>query len=234
MVPAPIDTGWIVWSGANTPALGACRISGTGFISNNVPNGGNNYSNNFMEIGNSSYTLQTSSIDNSINFDDLLSDIDIGDVLQFRNLTDPNNTSEQFNVMILRNDGFTPVPGWGTGAGYHSYYYQLMNGKSSAIIVDQTNQSSYELYRIIKYNKPYIELSPFGSNISLNDFNTYMTVTGSAWSISKDIPHEQYIESQYLTGSGVGALIPENYDPKLREQLPDIINKTGIDINSLT
>jgi hypothetical protein len=29
-------------------------------------------------------------------------------------------------------------------------------------------------------------------------------------------------------------IIPENYDPKLREQLPDIINKTGIDINSLT
>lgn len=89
--------------------------------------------------------------------------------------------------------------------------------------------------RIIKYRAPYIraKISNAITNTQI-DISGSINSSGSVLSVVGVNTHEQYITSQFLEGSGVGALIPENYDPKLREQLPDIINKTGIDINSLT
>ena len=79
---------------------------------------------------------------------------------------------------------------------------------------------------------PYIKVKQIsgGDLASPNGIINQPTTVIGTTSIKE---HEQYIESQFLTGTGVGALLPENDDPKLREQLPDIINKTGIDINSL-
>jgi hypothetical protein len=85
------------------------------------------------------------------------------------------------------------------------------------------------LFAIRRMKDPYIKVrTTAGDNIgnTINDPSTIL-------SIQKEKIHEQYIESQNLIGTGVGVLLPNNYDPKLREQLPDIINKTGIDINSL-
>jgi hypothetical protein len=235
-IPTTVDKGWRsgIMGGPNNltfAGIGYAMFEGDGYISPGpIPGGGDNYSNYKININTQSANFRTGSQDGTVNFDQLLSSLELGDLLRFRKYNDITNTSEQFNVIILSNEGKTTSP-----TNYWSYHCQLMNGKSSPILIESNDGAKWhELYEIIKYNKPYLELSPFGNNISLDDFNNYITITGSAWSVSKDIPHEQYIESQYLTGSGVGALIPENYDPKLREQLPDIINKTGIDINSLT
>ena len=57
--------------------------------------------------------------------------------------------------------------------------------------------------------------------------------SGSIMTKSDVKQHEQYIESQYLKGTGVGVLIPSDFKPELRDQLPDIIKKTNIDIDSL-
>ena len=88
--------------------------------------------------------------------------------------------------------------------------------------------------RIVKYNAPYIDIELNSLNNQNQAFPGIVNESGSILSVVKNNEHEQYITSQFLEGSGVGALLPDNYDPKLREQLPDIINKTGIDINSLT
>jgi hypothetical protein len=89
------------------------------------------------------------------------------------------------------------------------------------------------IHRITRMKEPYIKVKQLSgsplADISGSIINNPDTIMG--FSTIKE--HEQYIESQFLTGTGVGVLIPDNYDPKLREQLPDIINKTGIDINSL-
>lgn len=86
------------------------------------------------------------------------------------------------------------------------------------------------LFAIRRMKDPYIKVRTTAGDDIGNTINDPSTTL----SIQKEKTHEQYIESQFLTGTGVGALLPDNYDPKLREQLPDIINKTGIDINSLT
>jgi hypothetical protein len=86
--------------------------------------------------------------------------------------------------------------------------------------------------KICKYRAPYIDIKI--SQTTSTDISGSINTSGSVLSVVGVNTHEQYITSQFLEGSGVGALIPDNYDPKLREQLPDIINKTGIDINSLT
>ena len=80
-------------------------------------------------------------------------------------------------------------------------------------------------------NEPYIEVKEINGDPNIQ---SSIQTSGSALSVVSTTTHEQYITSQFLEGSGVGALIPENYNPKLREQLPDIINKTGIDVNSLS
>jgi hypothetical protein len=88
------------------------------------------------------------------------------------------------------------------------------------------------LHKIIRMEDPYIKIKQLsGDNIisPSGSINQPTTILG----LNNIKEHEQYIESQFLEGTGVGVLIPDNYDPKLREQLPDIINKTGIDINSL-
>ncbi len=84
---------------------------------------------------------------------------------------------------------------------------------------------------IYKYRAPYIDVKLKQS--TQTDISSSINSKGSTLSVVGVNTHEQYITSQFLEGSGVGALIPDQYDPKLREQLPDIINKTGIDINSL-
>jgi hypothetical protein len=107
---------------------------------------------------------------------------------------------------------------------------QFLNGSSSpisTIAVDGNDLYFLYISKCTKFDAPYIEVS-CGTDLSTEILNG-----GNAFTIRNIYPHEQYIESQNLSGSGVGVIIPENYDPKLREQLPDIINKTGIDINSL-
>jgi hypothetical protein len=238
-IPTTVDKGWRISIGPGANATNRAFFQdGNGWIINSGgAGGGDGFSNFKMLIWNATFNNQLISQDGNINFDQLLSSLELGDVIKIRDYT-----SIQFNppgglrgstLMVMKNNGFTPSVSSPPGTGYYEIFFQLIDGYTGTI-TRYGSMSTWEVYEIIKYNKPYLELSPFGSNISLNDFNTSMTITGSAWSVSKDIPHEQYIESQYLTGSGVGALIPENYDPKLREQLPDIINKTGIDINSLT
>ena len=116
------------------------------------------------------------------------------------------------------------TPGWST---YQSKF--LSDNPDPSTI---TNNPRIVVHRILRMQDPYIKVKQIsgGDLASPNGIiNQPTTVIGTT-----DIKeHEQYIESQFLTGTGVGALLPDNYDPKLREQLPDIINKTGIDINSL-
>lgn len=95
--------------------------------------------------------------------------------------------------------------------------------------IETYNRKVICLYSIKKMDTPYIDvLQTQGNNLD-SVTNNQSTIL----SVATEKEHEQYIESQNLIGTGVGALLPDNYDPKLREQLPDIINKTGIDINSL-
>jgi hypothetical protein len=238
-IPTTVDKGWRISIGPGANATNRAFFQdGNGWIINSGGTGGGDGFSNFkMRIWNATFNNRLTSQDGNINFDQLLSSLELGDIIKIRDYTaiqfNPPEGLRGSTLMVMKNNGFTPSVSLPPGTGHYEIFFQLIDGYTGRIMRYGV-ASTWEVYEIIKYNKPYIELSPFGSNISLNDFNTYMTVTGSAWSISKDIPHEQYIESQYLTGSGVGALIPENYDPKLREQLPDIINKTGIDINSLT
>jgi hypothetical protein len=127
--------------------------------------------------------------------------------------------------------------------GYHLVlrlqYIPTENGRNNIRV--RTNYTSPEdfgdnifIKRIIKYRAPYIRVEQSTAINTQLDISSSINSSGSVLSTIGVNTHEQYITSQFLEGSGVGALIPENYDPKLREQLPDIINKTGIDINSLT
>jgi hypothetical protein len=95
--------------------------------------------------------------------------------------------------------------------------------------IENNNRKVIRLYSIKKMAQPYIDVTQTQGN----DLETTINKPSTVLSTAVEKEHEQYIESQFLTGTGVGVLIPDNYDPKLREQLPDIINKTGIDINSL-
>ena len=91
----------------------------------------------------------------------------------------------------------------------------------------------FHIKRIVKYRAPYIDIKLNQTTLQ-QDISGSINSSGSVMSVIQNNVHEQYITSQFLEGGGVGVLIPDNYDPKLREQLPDIINKTGININSLT
>jgi hypothetical protein len=91
----------------------------------------------------------------------------------------------------------------------------------------------FHIKRIVKYRAPYIDVKLNQTTLQ-QDISGSINSSGSVMSVIQNNIHEQYITSQFLEGGGVGVLIPDNYDPKLREQLPDIINKTGININSLT
>ena len=93
-------------------------------------------------------------------------------------------------------------------------------------------EGTMSISKIVKFRAPYIDVKT--TNTLFSDISGSINTSGSVLSIIGINNHEQYITSQFLEGSGVGVLIPDQYDPKLREQLPDIINKTGIDVNSLT
>jgi hypothetical protein len=116
------------------------------------------------------------------------------------------------------------TPGWPT------YQSKFLSGNPDPSTI--TDNPRIVVHRILRMQDPYIKVKQIsGGDLSSPNgiINQPTTVMGTT-----DIKeHEQYIESQFLTGTGVGVLLPDNYDPKLREQLPDIINKTGIDINSL-
>jgi hypothetical protein len=164
---------------------------------------------------------------NTVNYASLLSTLKIGDLIKFRDITDPDNIELQFNMMVILNGGLYPG-----SSDHYLIYTQLMNGYSSPILVDNSNLTNYEIYNVTKFDYPFIDLKNNLGSMNSSILNSNIT-NKSAWSFTRDIPHEQYIESQFLSGSGVGVIIPEDYNPALRDILPDIIKKTQIDINSL-
>jgi hypothetical protein len=181
--------------------------------------------------------IHKNSVD-GIDRSDFLSSLSHGDIIEFQyfvsifgsiNLPTPNivkfqilakptynNTREIWMcpIQYLPVDGDDPILKSGWNVILPPYTHRLV------------------IKNIYKYRAPYIDVKLKQS--TQTNISSSINSKGSTLSVVGVNTHEQYITSQFLEGSGVGALIPENYDPKLREQLPDIINKTGIDINSLT
>lgn len=221
-VNANIGSGWDILTSnssgvAPLPGVNQVSFFGDGWI-DSITNGGGNNLSNYLFIINK--TL------NSTDYSSLISQLKIGDLIKCRSISYPNDVNKQFNLMVLYNGGQYLSP------DRYSLYVQVMKGQTGALLVNGSNLTDYEIFNITKFDDPYLELEPIEGSLSSSDLNVNIT-TNSAWSILRNVPHEQYIESQFLSGSGVGILIPDDYNPKLREILPDIISKTQIDINSL-
>jgi len=152
---------------------------------------------------------------------------------------DPSNTCSNGTGNVI---GFGGTTG---GRPYYRFYVQYLNGHnaeplnhggSNSFLTQVPTPSSTNkrivVNRILRMEDPYIKIEQLTGG-DLTSPNGLINQPSTVMGTTSIFENEQYIESQNLEGTGVGVLIPDQYDPKLREQLPDIINKTGIDINSL-
>lgn len=191
---------------------------------------------------NSPYSVHTIAVWKYLNADDygpFFESLTHGDIIELGYIPDDFNTGNRYVDGRLRYKILqTPIQDSSASDLYLIRVQFLPSFFSQNISFIRNNYPGYlgstdrwVISSIYRMNEPYIEVI---DNNGISDLQSAIQTSGSALSIVSINIHEQYITSQFLEGSGVGVLLPENYDPKLREQLPDIINKTGIDINSLT
>jgi hypothetical protein len=183
-----------------------------------------------------------------------------GDIIEFCLLSDfgPSNSynnnqplpdSKIWRYMVSKPGEQNPFGGNSIGFDAYKFYLTYLNGHNSDPIPYSAGfyntagtgipsypnwnypSDAFVIYQIRKQTStPSITVEVTAGNVDLNQL---LKNSGSIMTKSDVKQHEQYIESQYLQGTGVGVLLPEDYDPKLREKLSDIINKTNIDISNL-
>lgn len=191
------------------------------------------------EIINSPYSVHTISIFRYLNTDDYSSFFDSlthGDIIELGYIPDDYNTGNRYIDGRLRYKVLqTPIVGATNVYLIRVQFLPSFFSQDVSFIKNfypsSINTDRWVISSMYKMNEPYIKVK---DNNSISNLQDSIQTSGSAISTISNTTHEQYITSQFLEGSGVGVLLPENYDPELREQLPDIINKTGIDINSLS
>ncbi|MDB4343385.1 hypothetical protein OAA15_00030 [bacterium] len=191
------------------------------------------------EIINSPYSVHTIAIFRYLNTDDYSSFFDSlthGDIIELGYIPDDYNTGNRFIDGRLRYKVLqTPIVGATNVYLIRVQFLPSFFSQDVSFIKNfypsPINTDRWVISSMYKMNEPYIKVKDNNSTSNLQDS---IQTSGSAISTISNTTHEQYITSQFLEGSGVGVLLPENYNPELREQLPDIINKTGIDINILS
>ena len=196
------------------------------------------------EIINSPYSVHTIAIWKYLSGDDygsFFESLTHGDIIELGNISDDFNVGNRSISRLLRYKILqtpiqdTTVPNLYLIRVQFLPFPTLIPSSNLSFIrnftPDINSPDRWIISSIYKMNEPYIEVKEINGDPNIQ---SSIQTSGSALSVVSTTTHEQYITSQFLEGSGVGALIPENYNPKLREQLPDIINKTGIDVNSLS
>lgn len=192
---------------------------------------------------------RTASVDNSIVFRDFFDSLTMGDLIHTKrhNINLPEGLKKTF--MILKNCGTSSISRqvnsspatYANSKNAYQFVVQQISGETWYSMAGNSGAgyglgdftTTEYIYKIDKLDQPYIEGSILNQGVTPETINNTLENDPVYWTVSKTIPHEQYIESQYLVGTGVGVLIPDNYSPSLREQVPDILAKTKIDIGNL-